>query len=180
MKSKGETGDRRDGATDMGAVFAMLLMRVWLAVRALVTGIEKFAGRSTGTAEILVDGEPNVYGLTDAVSEKIYGLSHYHGVPKSMYDKFLAEPLIPESMLKLYDLVLGPLLLVTGLMLLFGIATRVSLLAMGLLYTSLTVGLILLNQDGGIAWLAAHMILIVLMLLNARHNRFEVTGRWKW
>jgi thiosulfate dehydrogenase [quinone] large subunit len=49
---------------------------------------------------------------------------------------------------------------------------------MGLLYISLTWGLILINQDAGVAWLGVHMIMIVLMLSWAKHNRFELLKNW--
>jgi len=57
-----------------------------------------------------------------------------------------------------------------------GLATRLSLLAMGLIYTSLTFGLILLNQASGIAWLGTHMILITLALLLTSYNRIELSN----
>jgi thiosulfate dehydrogenase [quinone] large subunit len=47
----------------------------------------------------------------------------------------------------------------------------------GLLYCSLTVGLILLKQDGGIAWLAIHVLLIVVALMSVKHNRFQILAK---
>ena len=75
-------------------------------------------------------------------------------------------------------MILGPALILLGLTLLLGIATRFSLFAMGLLYTSLTFGLILLKQDAGVAWLAAHVILIVMALALAQYNRFTILKKW--
>ena len=49
---------------------------------------------------------------------------------------------------------------------------------MGLLYTSLTVGLILLKQGAGIAWLAVHMLMVAVALLNAQHNRLALLRKW--
>ena len=56
----------------------------------------------------------------------------------------------------------------------WGIATRISLFVMGLVYVSLTFGLILIGQDGGIAWLAAHTIMIAYALTLVRYNRFGI------
>ena len=170
--------DNGSKSTDLGMILGMLLVRIWLALRSLQTGIEKFAGMKGSETAVMIDGTPNTYGLTESTSEKAYALTHYHGVPKALYDKFAGEPLIPGWFLNLYDIVLGPALIILGITLLLGIGTRVSLFAMGLLYTSLTFGLILLKQDAGVAWLAVHVVLIVLALALAKHNRFAILKKW--
>jgi thiosulfate dehydrogenase (quinone) large subunit len=159
---------------DLGATLGFLSLRLWLAVRAIVTGLEKFAGSAASDVAVQIDGAVNTYGLTASESEKLYGLDHYHGVPQTLYDKLAAQPLIPEAMLKVYDAVLGPALILLGITLLLGIATRISLFVMALLYVSLTVGLILLGQDSGIAWLGIHVLMIAVALFHARHNRFAI------
>ncbi|MGB0409419.1 MAG: hypothetical protein ACPG3X_01585 [Opitutales bacterium] len=163
---------------DLGLTLGMLTLRLWLAVRAIQTGIEKFAGTSFGSQNVLIDGAPNSYGLSEATSSKAYALSNYNGVPTPLYDKFNSEPLIPVWGLKLYDLTLGPALLILGFALLLGLATRFTLFAMGLVYTSLTFGLILIKQDAGIAWLGVHIIMIVFALVLAKHNRFAILKKW--
>ena len=164
---------------DLGATLGVLLLRIWLAMRAILSGVEKYAGTSTSSSPVSIDGAVNSYGLTDATSVKVYTLANYHGVPKALYDKFLAEPLIPDWGLKIYDLILGPAFIALGIALLIGFATRFTLFAMGLLYTSLTVGLILINESSGVAWLAIHIALIALMLFQVKHNKIELTGKWK-
>jgi thiosulfate dehydrogenase [quinone] large subunit len=49
---------------------------------------------------------------------------------------------------------------------------------MGLVYVSLTFGLILIKQDAGVAWLGIHIILIVMALRLAPHNCLAVTKKW--
>jgi thiosulfate dehydrogenase [quinone] large subunit len=93
-------------------------------------------------------------------------------------EKFKAEPLMNGAMLGLYDKVLGPSLIVLGITILLGIASRASLFALGLLYISLTWGLILIKQDEGVAWLGVHMIMIVMALALAGHNRFTILKKW--
>ena len=163
---------------DLGLILGMLALRLWLAVRAIQSGIEKFAGRSSSAQPVTIDGAPNDYGLTEETSSKVYSFSEYSGVPDAFYDKLSAEPLIPGWGLTIYDYTLGPILIILGLTLLLGLATRISLFAMGLVYTSLTFGLILIKQDAGIAWLGIHMLLIVAALLLARHNRFTLMKKW--
>ncbi len=163
---------------DLGATLGFLSLRLWLAVRAIVTGIEKFAGTTASDVAVEIDGAVNSYGLTASESTKAYALGNYHGVPAALYDKLADQPLIPEAMLKLYDLVLGPALLLLGVTLLLGICTRISLFLMGLLYISLTVGLILLGQDGGIAWLGIHVLMIAVALFKADHNRLQILRKF--
>jgi thiosulfate dehydrogenase [quinone] large subunit len=164
---------------DLGATLGVLLLRSWLALRAIGSGIEKYAGTAVSDNAVMIDGAVNSYGLTDAASTKVYGFAYYHGVPTALMDKFAAEPLLPGPALKLYDAILGPSLILLGLALLVGLATRYTLFAMGLLYTSLTFGLILINENSGVAWLAIHIALIALMLFYSKFNKFELTGRWK-
>ncbi|MEY3897916.1 MAG: hypothetical protein RLZZ214_3437 [Verrucomicrobiota bacterium] len=162
----------------LALVYGALLLRVWLAVRAIQTGIEKFAGSKSSDQIVSVDGAPNEYGLTAAGSVKQYALDNYHGVPEALMSKFQAEPLMMKFALPLYDKILGPTLLILGLTILLGIASRTSLFLLGLLYVSLTWGLILIKQDEGVSWLGIHMILIVMALALAEHNRFAILKKW--
>lgn len=162
----------------LALVYGALLLRVWLAVRAIQTGIEKFAGNKSSDQIVSVDGAPNEYGLTAAGSVKQYALDNYHGVPEALMSKFQAEPLMMKFALPLYDKILGPTLLILGFTILLGIASRTSLFLLGLLYVSLTWGLILIKQDEGVSWLGIHMILIVMALALAEHNRFAILKKW--
>jgi thiosulfate dehydrogenase [quinone] large subunit len=159
-------------------IYGALLLRLWLAVRCIQTGIEKFAGVSLSDQPVPIDGAPNPQGLAATSSVKEYALSHYHGVPAGLMKKFEAEPLMAKFALPLYDKILGPALLLLGITILLGIASRTSLFLLGLLYISLTWGLILIKQDDGISWLGIHMILIVLALALSEHNRFTILKKW--
>lgn len=161
-------------------MYGALLLRLWLAVRCLQTGIEKFAGVAMSDQPVLIDGEANPQGLAATASTKAYAWSNNHGVPEALMGKFEAEPLMAKFKfaLPLYDKILGPLLLLLGITILLGIASRTSLFVLGLVYISLTWGLILIKQDDGVAWLGTHMILIVLALILAEHNRFTVLKKW--
>ncbi|MBC2606895.1 hypothetical protein [Pelagicoccus albus] len=161
-----------------GASLAFLVLRLWLGVRSLLTGLEKFAGFEKKEKPLLDEfGEPDISGAMVAVKEKVYGFSHYHGLPKPLYDKFADEPLMPLWMLDLYSGVLGYILLALGITLIVGALPRISLLASGLVYTSLSVGLILLNESGGIAWLGIHVVLVALALLLVRYNKYAFLNK---
>ncbi len=162
----------------LSASLAMLLLRVWLGVRSLLSGIEKFAGYKVERKPLLDEfGQEDIYGTMVDVREKVYGFSHYQGVPKPLYDKFAQEPLMPVWALDLYGALLGVALLALGVTLLLGIAPRISLFVSGLVYASLTVGLILINEASGVAWLGIHMVLVVLALLLTRYNRWSLYNK---
>lgn len=165
-------------SSPLGTLYAILLLRIWLGMRAIQSGIEKFAGTQYADQAIKVDGASNSYGLTESVASKTYALSHYNGVPAALSEKFSQEPFIPAWFLSIYDSLLGPLLIIVGLSILLGLALRTSLFAMGLIYTSLTFGLILIKQDAGVAWLGTHILLVVLALQLANHNRFSITKKY--
>lgn len=156
------------------ATCAMLMLRIWLGLRCLQAGIEKYAGIIYIAEPTMVNGKPDPNGMETEIELKKYALENYQGMPGAMAEKFENEPLMSEFFMGLYSQWLGPALIVVGLCLLIGLASRLSLLAMGLIYTSLTYGLILLNQAAGIAWLGTHIILIALALLLASYNRFEL------
>ena len=111
------------------------------------------------------------------IKTKVYGMEHYHGVPPPLADKFAAEPLLPNWSLGIYDAVLGPALILLGITLLIGLAPRITLFLHGLLYCSLSVGLILINASDGIAWLGTHILLVVVALVLVKHDRLSVLPR---
>jgi thiosulfate dehydrogenase [quinone] large subunit len=159
---------------------AFLILRGWLAVRALLTGIEKF-GAYQSVATPVIDpatGQPDASGVMMTVNVKHYAFANYSGIPTGLKGKFAYEPLLPHSLLSLFDHLLGPVLIATGLMLLLGLGTRISLFIQGLLYIMLTVGLIIIKQDDGISWLGIHVALVAFALVLARHNKLAILKKW--
>ena len=163
-----------------GETLAFLLLRGWLAVRAILTGIEKFAAYKT-VQQPLIDpttGMADPSGATIDVQMKFYSLTNYSGIPASLKDKFANEPLLPHFAANVFDHLLGPLFILTGVMLLLGLGTRLSLFVQGLIYIALTTGLILIRQDDGISWLGIHIALVAFALLLAKYNRFAILKKW--
>jgi thiosulfate dehydrogenase [quinone] large subunit len=161
---------------DCGPTLALLLLRVWLGVRAIATGIEKFSDSRTLQVPLLdAAGKPDSSGAVVEVTQKFYSLHSYHAIPDSMKDKFAQEPFLPAFLTAPYYGILGWALIALGIGVLLGIFTRASLFLMGLLYVSLTFGLILIKQDAGVSWLAIHVAMIAVALSLCRHNRFALT-----
>ncbi len=160
-----------------GRTLAFLTLRLWLGFRALLTGLEKYSAKVTVQEPMLdpVTGMPDPSGAMMDVESKVYSLKHYHAIPDTLQTKFSAEPLLPEFLLKPFYAALGPVLILLGVLLLLGVASRLTLFGMGLLYTALTCGLVLIGQDAGVSWLAIHVGLIALALSLADHNRLFIT-----
>jgi thiosulfate dehydrogenase [quinone] large subunit len=159
---------------------AFIILRLWLAVRAILAGIEKFGAYHTFQKPAIdpTTGMEDPSGAMIEVKQKFYALTNYSGVPQSFKDKFATEPLLPHALTTPFYAVLGWALIALGLMLLVGLGTRISLFLQGLLYVALTVGLILLKQEDGVAWLGIHIALISLALMLAKYNRFTLLRKW--
>ena len=179
MSDHSNSSSITDNQDAMSGVFAFLVLRIWLGARSLLTGIEKFS--ATVSKEVPMEVEEGgiaIPGLVTEIKVKEYGFEHYKGIPEPLMEKFLEEPLLPAWALSLYGGVLGYVLIALGITLLAGIYTRVSLFISGLVYCSLTAGLILLNQDAGIAWLGMHIALVVAGLMLAKHNRYALVNKF--
>ena len=158
---------------------AFLVLRVWLAVRAILTGVEKFGAYKTVQQPLLdATGQPDASGALVDVKVKYYALGNYSGIPAGLKSKFANEVLLPKFALTAFDHLLGPALIVTGVMLLLGLGTRISLFAQGLIYAALTVGLILIHQDDGVSWLGIHVALVAFALTLAKHNKLALLKKW--
>jgi len=141
---------------------AFLILRLWLAVRALFVGIAKF-GIYKSVAMPLIDtttGQPDASGVMVNVNVKSYALANYAGMSAALREKFAHEPLLPKFALTAFDYMLGPAFILTGIMLLIGLGTRASLLAQAAIYIALTVGLVLIDQSDGVAYLCIHVALV--------------------
>ena len=159
---------------------AFLLLRVWLGLRALLAGLEKY-GAYKSVQQAVIDpatGQPDTGGAVIELKVKYYAFANYHGIPAALKTKFENEALLPGFSLNLFDTLLGPALIAAGVMLLLGIGTRLSLFVQGLIYIALSVGLILINQPDGIAFLGIHVALVAMALLLAKHNKLALLKKW--
>jgi thiosulfate dehydrogenase [quinone] large subunit len=159
---------------------AFIILRLWLGIRAILAGIEKFGAYQTIQKPLIdpMTGQPDPSGVLQNVNVKFYAFTNYTGVPTSFKERFTNEPLLPNFTLSLFNHLLGPALIITGAMLLLGLGTRLSLFVQGLIYTALTIGLILIQQQDGVAWLGIHIALVAFALMLARHNKFALLKKW--
>jgi thiosulfate dehydrogenase [quinone] large subunit len=180
-----ETIEKRSDGSNEGHcncdyTLAFLVLRLWLGVRALLAGVEKFGAYQT-IQKPLIDPVTHMEDPSGAMIEvkiKAYAMTNYAGVPTPLKDKFANEPMLPHGALMAFDHLLGPAFIVTGAMLLVGLGTRLSLFLQGLIYIALTVGLILIKQEDGVAWLGIHVALVAFALMLAGHNKLALLKKW--
>jgi thiosulfate dehydrogenase [quinone] large subunit len=171
--------DSSAGCCSCDQTLAFLLLRGWLALRAILTGVEKF-GAYKSVQQPMIDpatGQPDPNAVVD-IKVKFYALANYNGIPASLQGKFANEALLPHFALTAFNFLLGPALILTGVMLLVGLGTRISLFVQGLIYIALTAGLILIKQDDGISWLGIHIALVAFALVLAKSNKLALLKKW--
>lgn len=129
---------------------AFLLLRLFLALRAILSGVEKFELNGT------------------------YSFANYYQSMSRMASGITGASFLPLWMTKSFALPLGYVLLVLGIAILLGLKLRVTLFLMGLVYTALAFGLMVVQEGEGVAWLGVHVLLCVAALVLVRHNRFAL------
>jgi thiosulfate dehydrogenase (quinone) large subunit len=129
---------------------AFLLLRLFLGLRTLLAGIEKFESKGT------------------------YALQNYFDNMGRMATGITGASFLPLWATKGFANSLGFVLVLLGAALLLGVKTRTTLMLTGLVYVSLSFGLMAVQEGEGVAWLAIHVGLIAGALVLVRHDRFAL------
>ena len=146
---------------------AFLLLRGWLAVRAILAGVEKFGAYKTIQQPLLdpTTGQPDASGAVVEFKAKFYSLANYSGIPQSLKAKFDHEALLPHFAMTAFNTLLG-------------LGTRISLFIQGVIYIMLTAGLILIGQNDGPPYLGIHLAMVAFALMLAKHNKLALLKKW--
>lgn len=129
---------------------AFLLLRLFLGLRALLAGIEKFE------------------------SGGVYSLENYVKNMTRMATGITGASFMPLWATKPFALSLGYILVALGVALLLGVKTRLTLFAQGLVYVGLSFGLMAVQENEGVAWLSGYVLMTAVALVLSRHDRFAV------
>lgn len=129
---------------------AFLILRLFLGLRTLFAGIEKF--ESGGT----------------------YSFKNYYANMSRMAQGITGASFLPLWATRNFAHSLGYLLIVLGAALLLGLKTRATLVLTGLLYVGLSFGLMAVEENEGIAWLAIYIAMISGALVLVRYNRLAL------
>lgn len=128
-------------------VSAAFLLRLFLGLRTLFAGIEKFEAKGT------------------------YSLQNYSDNMTRMASGITGASFLPLWATKNFAMGLGYVLIVLGVALLLGIKLRQTLFLTGLVYVGLSFGLMAVQESEGVAWLGIHVAMIAGALALARYNR---------
>lgn len=129
---------------------AFLLLRLFLGVRTLMAGIEKFETRGT------------------------YSIENYGQNMDRMAQGITSASFLPLPLTTAFAQSLGYVLIVAGLAVLLGVKSRLALFITGLVYIGLSFGLMAVQESEGVAWLATYVGLFAAAVVLARHDRFAV------
>jgi thiosulfate dehydrogenase [quinone] large subunit len=137
-------------ATRCEYTYAFLIIRLWLGLRALLAGLEKYESKGT------------------------YSFENYYNNMKRMAAGITGASFMPLWATKLFAVSIGYVLIALGVALLLGIKTRCSLFLMGLTYVALSFGLMAVQESDGVAWLGMHVALVAGGLVLVQHNRLAL------
>ncbi|MEM7387977.1 MAG: hypothetical protein AAF514_23830 [Verrucomicrobiota bacterium] len=148
------------------ASLGFLFLRLWIGFRLLFAGLDKFMDFKTGewSMEYYNNKMEAISGL---IKENSLVLNNIPGLGEN-------SKLI-EFFFDLYSKSLGWGLLIIGATLILGIFTRLSLVAAGFLFLTLSIGLMMLPDDDGIAYLGIHVGLVAAALIMSRHSKLNLT-----
>jgi thiosulfate dehydrogenase [quinone] large subunit len=131
---------------------AFLILRLFLGLRTLIAGVEKFEANKSFSFS----------NYTENMTRMATGISNYS--------------LIPLWAAKSFAMSLGFLLVFIGTAILLGIKTRAALFLGGLVYVGLGFGLMAVQEGEGVAWIGMQVLMFAFALTLVRHNRCALVG----
>lgn len=145
-----ETSSSQSSSSRCEYTGAFLLLRLFLGLRTLLAGVEKFE------------------------ANKSFSLSNYSENMVRMATGISNYSLIPLWAAKMFALSLGFLLVIIGAAVLLGIKSRISLFLGGLLYVGLAFGLMAVQEGDGVAWLGMQVLMFSVALVLVRNDRLAL------
>lgn len=131
---------------------AFLLLRLFLGLRTLIAGLEKFEANKSFSFS----------NYTENMTRMATGISNFS--------------IIPLWAAKMFALSLGFLLTFLGAAILLGLKTRAALFLAGLIYVGLGFGLMAVQEGEGVAWIGMQVLMFAGALVLVRYNRFALWG----
>jgi len=135
-----------------GHASAFMILRLFLGLRTLVAGLEKFE------------------------ANKSFSFSNYYENMNRMATGISGASILPVWATKSFALPLGYLLIALGLAILLGVKTRLALCLTGLVYVSLSFGLMAVQEGEGVAWIGMQILMFAFALTLVRYNRFALVA----
>lgn len=130
--------------------YAFILLRLFLGLRTLLAGVEKFEAKGT------------------------YSLANYSENMTRMATGITGASFLPLWMTRSFAMSLGYVLTLLGVLLILGVKTRTTLFVTGLVYVGLSFGMMAVQESEGIAWLGMHVVMFAAALALVRYNRWAL------
>jgi thiosulfate dehydrogenase [quinone] large subunit len=130
--------------------YAFILLRLFLGLRTLLAGVEKFEAKGT------------------------YSIANYTENMSRMATGITGASFLPLWMTRSFALSLGYVLTLLGVLLILGVKTRTTLFVTGLVYVGLSFGLMAVQESDGVAWLGMHIVMFAAALALVRYNRWAL------
>ena len=162
----------------IGLAFGALLLRLWVGMRLLFAGLEKWKTKVT-------ESVPNPEGAEGEMIEKTFWKYDVFGEnAKEVYTENMGyitlnmnnDSVLLSWMIERYAGMLGWMLLIVGAWVLIGLCSRAALVAAGFVFISLTFGLCTIGADPEIVERGVEVGLVVGALALARYQVFGVDG----
>ncbi len=169
------------------ATWGFLFLRLWIGFRMFFAGAQKFYAPvldeegnpvpdewSFEWANYLRTAKDNVHAVID--KHAFFPLN-----PQKFSETFFGSKPNPDSWLAKIDpglwfaFALPWLLLVFGFFLIIGLLPRTSLFVAGLTFMLLSIGMMALPDDDGLAYLGIHVGLVAVAMCLVRHSRFNLS-----
>ncbi len=131
---------------------AFLLLRLFLGLRTLMAGLEKFE------------------------ANKSFSFSNYTENMNRIATAIANYSIIPPWATQAFAMSLGFMLVAFGAAILLGIKTRAALFLGGLVYVGLGFGLMAVQEGEGVAWIGMQVLMFTVALTLVRHNRFALVS----
>ena len=137
--------------------YAHTILRLWVGLRLFMAGLDKFREKG-GTSFAFENLEKSLTPIKKLMTEST------------------PDILLPDFAISPYFYVLTFGLLISGITSVLGIATRLSLFVGGLLFVSLSFGIMALPDDKDAVWLGIQVAITAFALITASHNQLSVDG----
>lgn len=142
--------------TRLELAFANLLLRLWVALRLIMAGLDKFRdGDGANTTFTLESYAKKMDLIAQATHERGF---------------------LPLPLCQLYAKPLGYLLLLAGLWAAVGLFSRLGLFVCGLTMLSLGFGLATMGDDAEVVYVGVHILVIAAALATNHANKFSLDG----
>jgi uncharacterized membrane protein YphA (DoxX/SURF4 family) len=157
----------------IGLAFGALLLRLWVGMRLLFAGLEKWKNKVT----VVVDestGETKTFWRYDVFADNAAEV--YKTNMGRITSNMNNDSPLQLWMIEQFASTLGWMLLIVGAWVIIGLASRTALIAAGFVFLSLTFGLATIGADPEIVERGIEIGLVVGALALARYQVFGVDG----